>query len=198
MSRKLPLVPTILVCLAVAVMIGLGIWQLERREQKLALLESYRAATGLPPISWPNLPPKEPLPLFRYATGNCLQVVGFRTAAGQNLQGEPGYLVIADCRTGAEGPGMAVELGWSKNPNAGKAWRGGLVSGTIAPDSRSLMRLVAASPGPGLAASAPPSPDTIPNNHFSYAVQWFLFAGIAALIYVLALSQRWRKEATYG
>jgi len=198
MSRKLPLAPTILVALAVAVMIGLGIWQLERREQKLVLLETYRAAAGLRPIAWPSLPPKEPLPLFRFATGNCLEVIGFRTAAGQNLKGEPGYLVIADCRTGVEGPGMAVELGWSKNPNAGKNWRGGLVSGTIAPDSRSLMRLVAASPGPGLSASAPPSPDTIPNNHLSYAVQWFLFAGIAALIYVLALRQRWRKESSNG
>ncbi len=198
MIRKLPLVPTVLVGLAVAVMIGLGIWQLERREQKLALLESYEAAAGLPPIGWPSLPPKEPLPLFRSATGNCLQVTGFRTAAGQNLNGEPGFLVIADCRTGAEGPGMAVELGWSKDPNAGKAWRGGLVSGTIAPDSRSLMRLVAASPGPGLVASAPPSPDTIPNNHFSYAIQWFLFAGIAALIYALALRQRWQKDASNG
>ena len=198
MIRKLPLVPTVLVGLAVAVMIGLGIWQLERREQKLALLESYEAAAGLPPIGWPSVPPKEPLPLFRSATGNCLQVTGFRTAAGQNLNGEPGFLVIADCRTGAEGPGMAVELGWSKDPNAGKAWRGGLVSGTIAPDSRSLMRLVAASPGPGLAASAPPSPETIPNNHFSYAIQWFLFAGIAVLIYALALRQRWQKDASNG
>lgn len=198
MIRKLPLIPTILVGLAIAVMIGLGIWQLERREQKLALLESYKAAAGLPPIGWPSLPPKDPLPLFRYATGNCLQVTAFRTAAGQNLKGEPGFLVIADCRTGAEGPGMAVELGWSKDPNAGKAWTGGLVSGTIAPDSRSRMRLVAASPGPGLAASAPPSPDTIPNNHLSYAVQWFLFAAIAALIYALALRQRWRREASNG
>jgi cytochrome oxidase assembly protein ShyY1 len=179
-------------------MIGLGIWQLERRQQKLALLESYKAASDLSPIGWPSLPPKEPLPLFRSATGNCLQVVGFRTAAGQNANGEPGFLVIADCRTGAEGPGMSVELGWSKDPNAGKAWRGGLVSGTIAPDSRSRMRLVAASPGPGLMASALPSPETIPNNHLSYAVQWFLFAGIAVLIYLLALRQRWRKEDSNG
>jgi surfeit locus 1 family protein len=197
-SRKLPLVPTLLVGLAVAVMIGLGIWQLERHEQKLALLQIYKSAAGLPSIGWPGVPPKQPLPLFRSATGNCLQVTGFRTAAGQNLKGEPGFLIIADCRTGAEGPGMAVELGWSKDPNAGKAWRGGLVSGTIAPDSRSLMRLVAGSPGPGLMASAPPSPDTIPNNHLSYAVQWFLFAAIAALIYALALRQRWRKEESNG
>jgi len=194
MMRKLPLVPTILVALAVATMIGLGIWQLDRRQQKEALLASYNEAAGKPPIGWPAVPPKEPLPLFRHATGNCLQVVGFRTAAGQNLKGEPGYLVIADCRTGAEGPGLSVELGWSKNPNAGKDYRGGLVSGVIAPDSRNRMRLVAASPAPGLVASAPPSPDTIPNNHLSYAIQWFLFAGIALIIYTLALRQRWKKE----
>ncbi|HET9335581.1 MAG TPA: SURF1 family protein [Sphingomicrobium sp.] len=194
----LPVIPTILVGLAIAVMIGLGIWQLDRRGEKQALLDTYRAAAGKPPIGWPSVPPKEPLPLFRSATGNCLQVVNFRTAAGQNLRGEPGFLIIADCRTGAEGPGLAVELGWSKNPNAGRAWRGGLVSGVIAPDRISRMRLVAATPGPGLAASAPPSPDTIPNNHFSYAIQWFLFAGIAALIYWLALRQRWKKEARDG
>lgn len=194
MIRKLPLIPTILVGLAVAVMIGLGIWQLERRSEKEALLATYRSAEGKPPISWPTMPPMEPLPLFRHATGYCLQVMGFRTAAGQNLKGEPGFLVIADCRTGAEGPGMAVELGWSKDPNAGKTYRGGLVSGVIAPDSMSRMRLVAGSPGSGLLPSAPPSPDTIPNNHFSYAIQWFLFAGIALVIYTLALRQRWRKE----
>jgi len=192
MSRKLPLIPTILVGLAVATMIGLGVWQLERRKEKEALLASYAAAANLPPMGWPAVPPKEPLPLFRSATGNCLSVVGFRTAAGQNRQGDPGFLVIADCRTGAEGPGLSVELGWSKNPNAGHDYRGGLVSGVIAPDKLSRMRLVAATPGPGLMASAIPSPDIIPNNHLSYAIQWFLFAGIAIVIYSLAL--RWRGQ----
>ena len=198
MIRKLPIIPTILVALAVAVMIGLGIWQLQRKAEKDALLATYRAAEGKPPIGWPSMPLKEPLPLFRHATANCLQVVGFRTTAGQNQGGEPGYLVIADCSTGAEGPGLSVELGWSKNPDAGRAYRGGLISGMIAPDRLSRMRLVAATPGPGLVASAPPSPDTIPNNHFSYAIQWFLFAGIALIIYLLALRQRWKKEAPNG
>ena len=198
MIRKLPLIPTILVGLAVAVMIGLGIWQLDRRQEKEDLLAAYRSAEGKPPMGWPVMPIKDPLPLFRHATGNCLQVVGFRTAAGQNQRGEPGYLVIADCRTGAEGPGLSVELGWSKNPNAGRDYRGGLISGVIAPDALSRMRLVAASPGPGLAASSPPSPDNIPNNHLSYAIQWFLFAGIAVVIYALALRQRWRKESAVG
>ena len=64
MSGKLPPIPTILVGLAVAVMIGLGIWQLDRRGEKEARLATYRSAEGKPPISWPVVPPKEPLPLF--------------------------------------------------------------------------------------------------------------------------------------
>lgn len=198
MKLKLPLIPTTMVALAVLAMIGLGIWQLERRKQKEGLLASYAAAANLPPMGWPVVPPKEPLPLFRSATANCLSVVGFRTAAGQNRNGEPGYLIIADCRTGVEGPGLSVELGWSKDPNAGRAYRGGLVSGVIAPDKLSRMRLVAGSAGPGLMASAPPSPSIIPNNHLSYAIQWFLFAGVALIIYLLALRQRWRKEGVNG
>lgn len=196
MTPRVPIIPTIVVALAAATMIGLGGWQLQRMRDKDALLGAYAAAVDLPPIGWPSIPPKEPLPLFRAATGNCLGVTGFRTAPGQNRRGEPGYVVIADCRTGAEGPGMAVELGWTKNPSAGREYRGGLVSGTIAPDSRNRMRLVAATAGPGLEPSAPPSPDTIPNNHLSYAVQWFLFAGIALVIYVLALRRRRREEKT--
>ena len=190
MSRKIPIVPTFIVTLAVLTMIAFGFWQLERRSQKEALLATYAAASGKPPISWPTAPFNPPLPLFRSATGNCVAVTGFRTAAGQNLKGEPGFLIIAQCRTGAEGPGMAVELGWTKNPKGGRDYRGGLVSGLIAPDRLSLMRLVAATPGPGLEQSAPPSPAVIANNHLSYAVQWFLFAGIALLIYILALRRR--------
>ena len=195
MTAKIPIIPTIIVGLAVATMVALGVWQLQRRDQKEALLATYAAAANRPPIGWPSIPPKEPLPLFRAATGNCLGVTGFRTAAGQNLRGEPGFVVIADCRTGAEGPGMAVELGWTKDPNAGRTYRGGLVSGTIAPDRNNRMRLVAATAGPGLEPSAPPSTDTIPNNHLSYAVQWFLFAAIALVIYVLALRQRREEKA---
>ena len=195
MIRRWPLIPTFLVALAVATMIGLGLWQLDRKAEKEALLARYAAAQKLPPIGWPTAPLGEPLPLFRGATGNCLEVVGFRTAAGQNRVEEPGYLIIADCRVGAEGPGMAVELGWSKNPDAGQDYKGGLVSGVIAPDRMARMRLVAAEPGPGLMASAAPSPAMIRNNHLAYAIQWFLFAIIAAVIYVLALRLRERDRA---
>jgi cytochrome oxidase assembly protein ShyY1 len=88
---------------------------------------------------------------------------------------------------------MAVELGWSKNPNAKVDWAGGLVSGIIAPDRAMRLRLVAASAPPGLEPSAPPSLDSIPNNHRSYALQWFAFAATALIIYGLAVRKRLKE-----
>jgi surfeit locus 1 family protein len=196
MIRRLPIVPTILVVAAVAVMIGLGVWQVKRAHWKEGLLAHYAEAEKLPPITWPTVPLRDAqLPLFRHATGVCLRTVGKRAVAGENLAGEPGYVQIVDCVTGAEGPGMSVELGWSKNPNAKANWSGGLVSGIIAPDRRSRMRLVAATAPPGLQQSAPPSISAIPNNHRSYAVQWFAFAAIALIIYGLAVRKRLKDEA---
>jgi len=191
MIRRLPLIPTIIVALAAATMIGLGVWQLQRAQWKERLLAQYSQAERLPPIAWPSVPPKDDaLPLYRHATGVCLRTIGGRAVAGENRSGEPGYVQIVDCATGAEGPGMSVELGWSKNPNARPDWRGGLVSGVIAPDRLTRMRLVAATAPPGLEPSAPPSISSISNNHRSYAVQWFSFAAIALLIYGLAVRKR--------
>lgn len=196
MTRRWPLVPTLVVAIAVLTMIGLGIWQLRRAEEKQALLARYEAARGLPPIAFPTIPMGEELPLFRQASGHCIRVISRRTGAGENHRGETGFLHIAECGSGAEGPGMAVEIGWSKDPNAGAGWNGGEVEGIIAPDSKSRMRLVSAKGLAGLEASKPPSTASIPNNHLFYAFQWFFFAGIAALIYVLALRKRWRQGDT--
>ena len=195
MKRRLPIIPTIFVALAVAAMIGLGVWQLRRAQWKEELLARYQAAQNLPPVTWPTVPlADDQLPLFRHATGVCLRPVGQRATAGHNAAGEPGYVHIVDCRTGAEGPGMSVEVGWSKDPNAKVAWSGGPASGIVAPDSRTRMRLVAATPAPGLEASAPPSTSSIPNNHRLYAIQWFSFAALALIIYVLAARRRLKQE----
>jgi len=197
MTKRLPIIPTIVVLAAVGVMIGLGVWQLQRARWKESLLARYAAAAQQPPIVFPTMPLHEDqLPLFRHATGVCLRVAGQRAQAGENRSGEPGYVHIVDCSTGAEGPGMSVEVGWSKNPNARVQWTGGPVSGTIAPDRVARMRLVAASAPPGLEPSAAPSLASIPNNHRSYALQWFAFAAIALVIYVLALRKRWNETPT--
>jgi surfeit locus 1 family protein len=195
MIRRLPSIPTILVLTAAAVMIGLGIWQLQRARWKDGLVARYARAETLPPLEYPTIPlSDEQLPLFRHATGVCLRPIGQRAVAGQNRAGEPGYVHIVDCATGAEGPGMSVEVGWSKDPNARVNWSGGPVSGVIAPDRRMRMRLVAASAPPGLEPSAVPSLRIIANNHRSYALQWFAFALIALVIYGLAVRKRLRER----
>jgi cytochrome oxidase assembly protein ShyY1 len=195
MTRRFPLFPTIVVAAAIALMIGLGVWQLHRAKWKEGLLARYDQAEKLPPIAFPAGPLRdEQLPLFRHATGVCLRIASKRAVAGENATGEPGYVQVVDCVTGAEGPGMSVELGWSKDPNARFHWSSGLVSGIIAPDRRMRMRLVAGSAPPGLEPSAAPSLSSIPNNHRSYALQWFAFALTALVIYGLAVRKR-LKEA---
>lgn len=195
MIRRLPIIPTIVVLVAVAVMIRLGIWQLHQLKRKEALLARYAQADRQPPIAFPTVPLRdEQLPLFRHATGVCLHVVGQRAVAAENLYGEAGYGRIVDCATSAEGPGMSVEVGWSKNPNAKVNWSGGPVSGVVGPDHVTRMRLVAASAPPGLEPAAPPSLSSIPNNHRSYAFQWFAFAIVAVIIYCLAVRHRLREK----
>jgi cytochrome oxidase assembly protein ShyY1 len=186
---RLPVLPTLLVALAVAAMVALGVWQIQRLHGKEALLADYAAATGKPPVAFPRLPTDRTM-LFRRAEAFCLQPVGWRASAGRNRAGEPGWRHVADCRTGAEGPGIAIDMGWSKDAAAPVGWKGGVAHGVIGPDRDGQVLLVSEEPAPGLQPSAPPSLDEIPNNHLAYAVQWFLFAGVAVVIYIIALRRR--------
>ena len=195
MTRRVPALATIIVVAAVILMVGLGLWQLQRAKWKEALFERYAAAEKLPPIAFPTAPlHNDQLPLFRHATGVCLRAAGRRAIAGENRGGEPGYVQIVDCVTGAEGPGMSVEVGWSQNPSAKLNWNGGPVSGIIVPDRKSRMRLVAATAPPGLEPSKKPDVTTIspvtPAGHRGYAATWFSLAVIALVIYGLAVRKR--------
>jgi cytochrome oxidase assembly protein ShyY1 len=196
--KRVPVIATVIVIAAVATMIGLGIWQLDRAQWKERLVAQYATAPKLPPIAFPTAPLKGELPLFRWATGFCVKPVGQRAIAGENRQGEPGYAHIVQCSTGAEGPGMAVDIGWSKDPQAKWTWPGGPVTGMIAPDRLQRIRLVAASSPPGLQPSATPTSESVvqttPAGHRFYAFQWFAFAVAALVIYVLALRKRMRTE----
>ncbi len=186
---RLPVLPTLLVALAVVAMVALGIWQLQRLHQKEALLAEYGAAVGKPPVAFPQIPNDRTL-LFRRSEAFCLEPVAWRASAGRNRTGEPGWRHVADCRTGAEGPGIAVDMGWSEKADAPTAWKGGAVQGMIGPDRDGQVLLVSDEAAPGLQPSARPSLDEVPNNHLAYAVQWFLFAGVAVVIYAIALKRR--------
>lgn len=199
MMRKVPVLATVIVIGAVAVMVWLGVWQLRRAEEKKALLASYAQAEKLPPIAFPSgLLKDDQLPFFRYATAVCLRPIGKRAQAGENRSGETGYVQIVDCATSAEGPGMSVELGWSKDPNARFNWAGGPVSGIIVPDRKMRLRLVAATAPAGLQPSAVPDASSAsavtPTGHRNYALTWFALAFAAVVIYILAVRKRWTKD----
>ncbi|GAA0474236.1 hypothetical protein GCM10009096_14630 [Parasphingorhabdus litoris] len=188
--KRLPIVVTLIVLAAVATMIALGVWQLQRAEWKNSLLATYEAAGDQPAISYPSVPTTDNLLYFRRSSVNCLEILSWRSVSGRNANDQSGWAHIAHCRTsGAEGPGAQVVAGWSRSPE-NPEWSGGTVNGIIAPDSQHVLRLVASEPVAGLQKSQEPSTDDVPNNHMAYAVQWFLFAGIALIIYFLALRGR--------
>ncbi len=100
---------------------------------------------------------------------------------------DKGAIGVAHCpgRNSVDARGIR----WSRDL-AARQWSGGLVTGMIAPGAEGRVRLIADPPLAGLAASAAPDPRDVPNNHLSYAVQWFLFAGVALVIYALVLRKR--------
>jgi len=189
MIRRIPVLPTLLVLAAVCVMLRLGFWQLDRKAEKEALLARYRAAEAMPAESpWPQGTPEVDAALYRRSRVECVAVQAATSVSGLNAQNEPGIAHVADCSLRGGGTARVV-LGWSRDPKA-PDWRGGMVTGIIAPGGRAGPRLVADPPLAGLQANARPDASEMPNNHLSYALQWFFFAGAALVIYVLALRKR--------
>ncbi len=206
MTRPFPILSTLTVIIAVGIMIALGVWQLQRKDEKEALLALFAANEGKPAMAFPVSGPVPNEAMFRTSSISCLNVVSWRTGSGRDVTGKAGITYFAQCRTGAEGPGFLASMGVSDRPNIKPDWKGGPLTGMIVtePSRSSLIAkmfgtapvlgpmLVSETPLPGMRAVAKPDPDDVPNNHLAYAVQWFLFAGSALIIYMLAL---WKRQA---
>ncbi|WP_174292158.1 SURF1 family cytochrome oxidase biogenesis protein [Sphingomonas bacterium] len=199
--KRVPVVATVLVLAAVAAMIALGFWQLQRRQEKLALLALYAGNQHRPTIAMPATP--DDMVLFRHAVATCREPHGWHRDAGRAANGSSGWRAIAQCFATPATAAFAVQVGIGSDPLHDPVWVGGTVSGYIthAPQHRALIEglfssapdelmLVTDTPLPGLRFNQPASLDDIPNNHLAYAVQWFLFAAIAATIYTIALVRR--------
>jgi surfeit locus 1 family protein len=202
---KLPIIPTIIVVAAVATMIALGIWQLQRKGEKEALIALYAANRAKPAITYPAMGPVPEAAMFRKSTANCLEVISWQSSAGKDAKGKSGIRYIAECKAaGMEGPGLLLLAGVADRPDLKPEWTGGIVKGTIVtePDKRSIIQkafgadqvlrpmLIADAGVAGLRAAAQPKPEDITNNHLAYAIQWFLFAAAALVIYVLAVRRK--------
>lgn len=189
MSRRLPILPTIIVAAGVATMIGLGVWQLRRAEWKADLIARYSQAQKMSSeVPWPRTEAGMERSLFRWSRFACDRVVGMRSGAGTSVAGQKGWRHTARCVIDGGGEGE-VALGWSSEPRPPR-WQGGEVSGIIGPGGESGGVLYAAQVAPGLQPLAPPDPKALPNNHLMYAGQWFFFALTALVIYALALRRK--------
>lgn len=187
--RRIPILATIIVVAAACTMVALGIWQLGRADEKAALLERYQSALQSDQtVQWPGNGPGYEEWLYARSQLRCESAQDFSTAAGKNGEGQSGLAVTAICNL-AGGVAAPIVLGWTREV-AIPEWQGGAVTGIIAPGPR----LVLDPPQAGLAANAQPDPNDLPNNHLSYAGQWFFFALTALAIYAFALRRRWRDE----
>lgn len=201
--KRLPIVSTLIVLLAVAAMVALGVWQLQRRAEKAVLIA--RATANLDR-------PARPLPrritddlLFARVTADCARVVDWTMGAGRTVQGVSGYRHIATCLS-ASGQRFQVDMGVASDPKLRPVWTGGAVAGTLshAPGGPTLLdrmsgharppapMIVSDTAAAGLAPSRRPDPASLPDNHMAYAIQWFAFAFAAVIIYLLALRRRSR------
>ena len=196
--RRVPILPTLVVAAAVALMIALGIWQLGRAQWKAELLAEYSAAAAMPAVDLdPLLDGRAALPplSFRRALVTCDAANAEADIhAGRNLEDRVGQVYVIPCRPGASGLAgrLRVNMGWSERPDGPRRLSlHGLVAGrlSVLGEDRPVM-LTAATASPPLAPSQPPAIDSVPNNHMSYAFQWFFFAATALTVYVLALRRR--------
>ncbi|RNJ61914.1 MAG: SURF1 family protein [Porphyrobacter sp. IPPAS B-1204] len=186
MTRRVPIISTIIVLGAVATMIGLGVWQLGRMDEKADLLARYEAAAkASAAVAFP-IAGDGAASWFRRSQVSCGKVLSIEAVSGTSLKGQKGWVQRASCAVNGDAA-VLVDLGYSRDI-AKPAFTGGIVTGVIAPGPR----LVADPPLAGLQPMAKPDPGDLPNNHLAYAGQWFFFALTALIIYVLALRRRGR------
>jgi surfeit locus 1 family protein len=209
-QSKFPIFSTLVVVFGVGIMIALGIWQLDRKQEKEAQLAQLAANRTMPAIAYPLLGPLDEALLFRKSSVTCLSVENWSVEAGKASDGKTGFRYIANCSTGAEGPGARVAIGVGAMPDLKPTWTGGTVAGWIVMEGgeSSLIEKLTGQSAPatamlivdtgqgGLKNPAVPSVDSVPNNHLAYAVQWFLFAAIAAIIFGILLRRRRKVAAT--
>ena len=199
--RRLPIIPTIIVAAAVAVMIGLGVWQLQRSEWKNRMLAELGRTANLPPIDLDRVieggSTTQPIAFRRAAVTCVVENAQAELRAGRNRRGQTGYSYFIPCRPGTSGLAGALRInaGWSQRPNSDlRLSIAGPVVGLIGAAEAGTATIITADTAIGpLEPSAPPRVEDIPNNHLAYAGQWFFFAIAAAAIYLVALRGRRRR-----
>jgi surfeit locus 1 family protein len=211
--RKL-LVPAISTVVMLVLLIGLGVWQLQRRDWKHSLLAQIDAAEQNPAIPFaPDLPPFAKVRIT--GTLNTDRVVRYGAEVRADTLGS--HVVVPLLRDGADP--VLVDLGWAPDkPRDPLVFPQGAVEGYLRPaehagtfsakDDPAKLLFYTLDPAPiGLALGLPrvapftlvamgPTilgrfPDPVqtlprpPDNHLQYAFTWFGLAVTLLIIFVL-------------
>jgi surfeit locus 1 family protein len=207
LTRRIPILPTLVVAALVALLVGLGIWQLQRREWKAGLIAQLEAAQTQPllePADFQRALAGEISVQYRRAELRCApgKVLPYDLKGGSSAGGKSGYLLLVSCRPNRAPPEIVAVAGWTGRPDA---VRTELLVDTVftgvvierpygdAPDRPKFM-LIPDTAIPPLQRSRVPTPADLPDNHLSYAGQWFGLAGVLVVIYALWLRRRQRGE----
>jgi surfeit locus 1 family protein len=134
-SEAVPIFATLVVLVAVATMVGLGVWQLGRADEKEAALAAHRRNVRAAPVAVTRDLDLAGQPA---SPGDRASATG-RSPTRLAGAGKFGFRVIADC---AAGLGAACRAAGNRAGPAPPPGRAVPVSGYLAqaPDSRSLLR----------------------------------------------------------
>jgi surfeit locus 1 family protein len=201
-SRKL-LVPTVMTLAMLVVLIWLGMWQLERQAWKdkilanlalpvLALQDSaaindvlelrrVRLTCGAPGFERIDVPESDGMSTEQRVYVRCPR------AGAKSIMIDTGYASqVAD---GALAPGQAFDgtiRKWEPEQWANKVAGVTKVTRAQFGSDQAVSEFY-------LKTGSPPQLENISNNHFMYAVQWFLFAGVLGVIYGIFVRRTWRE-----
>lgn len=209
-------IPLLAAALIAAVCVRLGLWQLERREQRKARNATIAAAFREAPIAAKLAMSESATRYRRVLARGRWDYAREATIAGRTRNGSPGVHIVTPMILDDADTEILVNRGWVYSPDARTVdlprWHEGAQAEFIGylddlpsslRESRPLARYVVAiadSAAVPAAVGDRPARLSVPafgdeGPHLNYAVQWFSFAAIALIgAPIVVRGQRRRRE----
>jgi surfeit locus 1 family protein len=201
---------TVLTAIMLPVLLALGFWQLERRVWKAEVINQLVANEAAAPDALPDAISAGDV--FTRVTFGCRWQGRPLLLPGSGPDGKAGERLYQLCQPEAGGAPVLVDLGFvalgasAEGRPAGpligalRQWPKSTfverISGArrVGPDSmtgdRDFFVQLEAPREPGAPEPAPLRAADLPNNHLSYAIQWFSFAAILMGIFLISVVRR--------